>query len=71
LDYANPRLDVCADQSDNCFLECAVIGKADYLVTKNLKHFPPKEYSGVKIVPVRKFLNVLEKWEKLGKFKTN
>lgn len=59
------ELNVCFDLSDNCFLECAVAGKADYLVTKNLKHFPAKEYSGVKIVPIRKFLNMLEKMKRV------
>lgn len=57
------RIDVCSDKSDNRFLECAVEGDANYLVTKNIRHFPPKEYSGVKIVRVRKFLKVLEKAE--------
>lgn len=55
------ELDVCRDISDNRFLECAVTGKADYLVTKNLRHFPPKEYAGVKIVRIGKFLDALEK----------
>lgn len=53
-------LQVCSDRSDNCFLECAVAGHADYLVTKNIRHFPPKEYSGVKIVRMSQFLKVLE-----------
>lgn len=67
-DWIEPKiqLNVCSDISDNRFLECAVAGKADYLVTKNIRHFPPKEYSGVKIVRVRKFLEVLEKLEKTG-----
>jgi putative PIN family toxin of toxin-antitoxin system len=54
------RLNVCKDISDNHFLECAVAGSADYLVTKNIRHFPPKEYAGVKIVRIREFLRVLE-----------
>jgi putative PIN family toxin of toxin-antitoxin system len=58
------QLHVCSDLSDNCFLECAVAGKADYLVTKNIKHFPLKEYSGIKIVHIRKLLSVLERMEK-------
>ena len=57
------RIDVCSDKSDNRFLECAVEGYADYLVTKNIRHFPPKEYQEVKIVRVRKFLKALEKTE--------
>jgi len=57
------RLDICSDASDNAFLECAVEGKADYLVTKNIRHFPPYEYMSVKIVRVRKFLEALENIE--------
>ena len=57
------RIDVCSDKSDNRFLESAVDGNANYLVTKNIRHFPPKEYQGVKIVRIRKFLKVLEKAE--------
>jgi hypothetical protein len=72
-DWIEPtaQLQVCSDVSDNRFLECAVAGKADYLVTKNIRHFPPKEYAGVKIVQIRKFLKVLEKMEKAGKKSDN
>ena len=58
------RLHVCSDKSDNIFLECAVYGNADYLVTKNIRHFPQKEYKSVKIVRVSKFLKELEKLKK-------
>jgi putative PIN family toxin of toxin-antitoxin system len=57
------RLDACSDPSDNHFLECATSGNADYLVTKNIKHFPPKQYDNVKIVRIKKFLKVLEEME--------
>ena len=57
------RLNVCSDESDNRFLECAVAGNADYIVTKNIRDFPPKEYQGVKIVRIAKFLKVLERME--------
>lgn len=65
-DWIEPtsHLDVCSDTSDNRFLECAVEGKADYFVTKNIRHFPPKEYQGIKIVRIRTFLAVLEKMER-------
>jgi hypothetical protein len=31
-----------------------------FLVTKNIRHFPPKVYAEVKIVRIREFLRVLE-----------
>lgn len=58
------QLTACTDEDDNRFLECAVAGSADYLVTKNIRHFPPKEFMGVKIVRIRRFLEVLERSEK-------
>jgi predicted nucleic acid-binding protein len=54
------RLDVCTDSNDNRFLECAVEGNADFLVTKNIRHFPYKIYENVKIVRIKKFLDTLE-----------
>jgi len=54
-------LHVCIDPEDDKFLETAVVGKADVLVTKNLKHFPRKSYGDVRIVKVVKFLEELEK----------
>ena len=54
-------LHVCKDPDDDIFLETALIADADFLVTKNLKHFPRKSYFGVKIVKVSAFLRELEK----------
>ncbi len=51
----------CKDISDNKFMDCAVNGQADYLVTKNLKHFP-KEFRGVKVITVGDFLDIIEKY---------
>lgn len=31
----------CSDPDDDIFLECAHAARAEYLVTGNLKHFPP------------------------------
>ena len=58
------QLNVCRDPFDNRFLECSVTGNADYLVTKNIRHFPKRQYSNVKIVRIREFLSILEKLEK-------
>jgi putative PIN family toxin of toxin-antitoxin system len=54
-------LRVCKDPDDNKFWETAVTGGADFLVTKNLKHFPRKSHDGVRIVNVATFLKELEK----------
>ncbi len=55
------QLHACKDPDDDKFLETAVLGKADFLVTKNLKHFPHKKFEHVRIVNVAKFLKELEK----------
>lgn len=55
------HLRVCKDPDDNKFLETAIAGNADFLVTKNLKHFPSKRYQNVRIVKVSTFLTELEK----------
>ena len=55
------NLEVCKDPDDNKFLETAMVGGANFLVTKNLKHFPRKHYAGVRIVNVATFLTELEK----------
>jgi putative PIN family toxin of toxin-antitoxin system len=54
-------LKVCKDPDDDKFLETAIVGKADYLVTKNTKHFPHKSYQGIRIVKISAFLKELEK----------
>jgi len=35
-------------------------GQADFLVTKNTKHFPRKSYQNIRIVKVSQFLEELE-----------
>ena len=54
-------LQVCKDPDDDKFLETAIVGDADFLVTKNLKHFPRKRFESVRIVNVAAFLTELEK----------
>jgi len=65
-DWIEPyfQLSVCSDVSDNRFLECAVAGNADYLVTKNSRHFPHTKYEDISILKISQFLSVLEKREK-------
>lgn len=55
------KLQVCKDADDDKFLETAVTGNADFLVTKNHKHFPRKYFEQVRIVKVATFLKEIEK----------
>lgn len=62
------RLSICKDPGDDIFLETAVVGGANFLVTKNIRHFPRKNYQQVEIVRVSMFLSHLEKqFEKSNK----
>ena len=46
------RLAISPDESDNRYIECAVAGSADYLVTGDKQHLLPiGEYHGVPILP--------------------
>ena len=54
----NVTVTIVKDESDNRFLECAVAGHADYIVTGNVRHFPT-QYKGIKIVQARRLLELL------------
>lgn len=43
------------DEDDNRFLECAAAAGAAYLITGNLRHYPP-EWGVTKVVNARQFL---------------
>ncbi|MGH7902195.1 MAG: putative toxin-antitoxin system toxin component, PIN family [Thermodesulfobacteriota bacterium] len=43
------------DPGDNKFLECALAGKVNYLVTGNARHFPSQAYKGIQIISPREF----------------
>ena len=51
------KLDVCVDEKDNMLLECAVEGKADYLISGDDHLLRLKKFRNVKIVSVKEFLN--------------
>lgn len=52
------KVQICADPDDNIFLECAEVARADYLVTGNLKHFPPN-WGVTRIVSARQMLEAI------------
>ncbi len=44
-----------ADAADGKFLEVAIDGAADFLVTGNLRHFPPRLRHGIRVVSPRQW----------------
>ena len=52
---------VQADPADNKFLECAVDGKADYIVSGDYHLLKIGSYKKMRIISVRQFLKILEK----------
>jgi len=56
-------LEICTDEPDNRFLECAETAEADYLVTGNARHFP-QTHKTTLIVTGRGFLDILGESEK-------
>ncbi len=49
----------CTDPDDNKFLDLAIAGKADYLVTGNLKDFPESPFRGVQILSPAAFFDAV------------
>lgn len=48
------------DISDNRILECAVSGKADYIISGDKHLLDLKEYEGIKIVNASSFLKIIQ-----------
>jgi predicted nucleic acid-binding protein len=47
------------DHDDNKIIECAVTGKADYIITKDKHLLKIKNYKGIKIITPREFLRIM------------
>jgi putative PIN family toxin of toxin-antitoxin system len=50
------RIDLCRDEKDNKFLEVAINGKADYLITGDTDLLVLRPFQDVKIMTVNEFL---------------
>ncbi|MEO6759085.1 MAG: putative toxin-antitoxin system toxin component, PIN family [Saprospiraceae bacterium] len=48
----------CSDPDDNQLLDCALAAAVDYVVTGNLKHFPP-EWNGIQVINARRLLELI------------
>jgi putative PIN family toxin of toxin-antitoxin system len=55
------------DPDDNKFIECALEGKADYIVSGDTHLLNLKEYEGMKIINASEFLTVFYKKSHSGK----
>ena len=49
------------DPEDDKFINCAVEGEADYIVSGDRHLLDLKHYSGIQIVNVNSFLRILQK----------
>ncbi|MBN2014598.1 MAG: putative toxin-antitoxin system toxin component, PIN family [Candidatus Altiarchaeota archaeon] len=48
--YPDRKITACRDKADNRFLEAAVAGKADYIITSDRHLLELKEFEGIKIL---------------------
>jgi len=53
--------DAAKDSADNAFLECALVSKADFLITGNIQHFPEKSFHRTSIVTPAEFISCVVK----------
>lgn len=53
-------LHVCRDPSDDKFLECAMAGSADCVVTEDLDLLDLRQFEGIKLLTVAEFVKLLE-----------
>ena len=52
------QVEAASDPDDDKFLECALKARADYIVTGNLRHFPPR-FQDIRVVSPRQFLSIV------------
>ena len=52
---AEETITAASDEDDNRFLECALAAGASFLITGNLRHYPP-EWRGTQMVNARAFI---------------
>lgn len=56
--HPSKTLHVTKDPDDNRVVECALEGRADFIITGNLRHFPAR-FQDVRIIRPRQFLTIL------------
>lgn len=58
LVYPRRTLLVTSDPDDNKVVACALEARADFIVTGNVRHFPPK-FQDIRVVAPKTFLTIL------------
>lgn len=53
------KVSVCRDSADDRFFECAVAGRADYIVTEDKDILAVGEHRGVRAITTEEFMEVL------------
>jgi len=51
---------IVEDLSDNKFIETALVGKADYIITQDNHLLKLKEFEGIRILTPKEFLNIIK-----------
>ena len=59
LSIPEEKITVCRDPADNIILECAVSGKADFIVTGDKDLLTLKSFRKVPIITPKKFLEII------------
>jgi putative PIN family toxin of toxin-antitoxin system len=54
------KIDIVRDKTDNKIIECAVDGKADFIITGDPDLLAIKEYKGIKIIKAEEFLKIIK-----------
>ena len=54
------KIDVVDDHTDNKNIECALTGKADYIVTGDEHLLKLKLFKGIKIITAREYLEIID-----------
>ncbi len=55
------KINDCRDSKDNIFLECAIAGEVDYIVSSDSDLLILTPYRGIPVIPPRKFLKLMKK----------
>lgn len=60
---AHPLATRLPDPDDETFLEIALAGGVEFLVTGNLKHYPAEAWHGIEVLSPRSFIELLREEE--------